>query len=418
MKRWLVPTVFLLATGTVAHAQDAQDREPVLGDILPMVLEDEIMPALALLDQIIANDERASRTGAQYWSFSGDLVTADELWVRTVDPPSGALPDLSQAQPAPAIEEIVRLAQDRRVVIINEAHHAPRHRAFTHELMLSLHEEGFTHFAAEAFCSGDHCGPLLTDGAPMGGGITGFYLIEPVFADLARQAGAVGYSLVGYEITPQQRAASGANPDMDSMNYREFAQAENLKAVLDANPDMRVLIHVGFGHVEESLPEQPLHVFAGRLKELTGEDPLTVDQTLGTPQPGEHDTPLYRAFVERFGRAQAPMVIAYGSERPTGVYRTDLGVIHPEQREINGRPDWLSMGGYRKPRQFPLEPLGARSLVRAFLVGEPEGAIAMDQILVEPDAESVTLMLPPAVYRLVRQTETSENLLLGTISVE
>lgn len=416
MRRWLSLILAVMACAPVAHAQTAP--EPSLRDILPLVLDDKLMPALVLLEQVMAADPEASRTGAQYWSFSGDLATADELWVRGVDPPSGSLPDLSRMQPVPAIDEIVRRAEGRRVVIINEAHHSPRHRAFTHELMLALRETGFTHFAAETFCSGAHCGPLLVDGAPIGNAVTGFYTLEPVFGDLARQAGAAGYTLAGYEITPEQRAAFGADPNIDIRNYRELSQAQNLKAVLDANPDMRVLVHVGFGHAEESSPEWPLHLFAGRLKELTGEDPLTIDQTQGTQQYAEHDSLLYKAFVARFGPPEVPVAIAYGPERPTGVYRVDMAVIHPEQQEVDGRPDWLAMGGYRKPHQVILEPLGARSLVRAFALAEPEGAIAMDQILVGPDSTAVTLMLPTGDYRLVRQTESGDNLPLGTISVD
>jgi hypothetical protein len=365
----------------------------------------------------MAADPGTSRTGAQYWSFSGDLATADELFLHGVDAESRPPPDLSQARPEPAIEAIVRAAEGRRVVIINEAHHAPRHRAFTHKLMLALRERGFTHFAAETFCSASSCGPLLTDGAPMGGGATGFYTIEPVFGDLARQAGATGYTLVAYEIRPDQAPPPGTARE-EYIPIREQAQAENIKAQLDADPGMRVLVHVGFGHLNETTAESPLHVFGGRLKELTGEDPLTIDQVEGTPQhDSEHDSQLYKAFLARFGSPAEPVAIANDPARPIGGYRVDLSVIHPAQHEVNGRPDWLAMDGYRKPYLVALEALGARSLVRAFVAGEPQGAIAIDQVLVEPDAKAVTLMLPKGDYRLARQTEAGENLPLGAVSI-
>src|SRR5690606_32494371 len=143
---------------------------------------------------------------------------------------------------------------------------------------------------------------------------------------------------------------------------REQAQAENLKAALDADPAMRVLVHVGFGHLEETTPESRLHVFGGRFKAQTGEDPLTIDQIEGTPQhDGAHDALLDQAFVARFGEPAAPVAIANDPARPLGNYRTDLSVIHPKQRWIDGRPDWLAMDGYRKPHPVALEPLGARS---------------------------------------------------------
>lgn len=416
MRGWLVPIVALVACAAGAQAQTA--AVPSLNDVQSLALEDKLMPALTLLEQVMAANPATTATGAQYWSFSGDVATADELFVRRADPRSGPLPDLSQAQPEPAIEAIVRAAEGKRVVMINEAHHAPRHRAFTHQLMLALRKAGFTYFAAETFCSGAHCGTLLTDGAPMGQARTGFYTMEPVFGDLARQAGAAGYTLAGYEIRPDQQPPPGT-PREQYIPLREQAQAENVKALLDANPGMRVLIHVGFGHLDETVAGSPYHQFGGRLKELTGEDPLTIDQNEGTPQhDSEHDWPLYKAFVARFGSPAAPVAIANDPARPLGAYRVDLSVIHPAQHEVNGRPDWLAMDGYRKPHVVALEPLGARSLVRAFVATEPEGAIAMDQMLVGEDAKTVVLMLPPGNYRLVRQTEAGENLPLGTVHID
>ena len=416
MRRWLVPILVLTVLAPGVQAQT--DSAPSLSDVQSLVLEDKVMPALVLLEQVMAADPAATATGAQYWSFSGDLATADELFVRQSDIRSGPLPDLSPARPESAIDAIVRAAEGRRVVMINEAHHAPRHRAFTHRLMLALREVGFTHFAAETFCSGSHCGPLLTDGAPMGAAKTGFYTMEPVFGDLARQAGAAGYTLVGYEIQPEQYPPAGTARE-EFIAVREQAQAENLKAELDADPGMRVLVHVGFGHLNETTPESPLHFFGGRLKEMTGEDPLTIDQVEGTPQhDGEHDTLLYRAFLARFGAPAAPVAIANDPARRFGFYQTDFSVIHPAAREIGGRPDWLAMDGYRKPHRVTLEPLRERSLVRAFVAAEPEGAIAMDQMLVGSGVEAVTLMLPSGDYRLVRQTETGENLPLGTASID
>ncbi|HEY6816637.1 MAG TPA: hypothetical protein VI168_13950, partial [Croceibacterium sp.] len=317
-----------------------------------------------------------------------------------------------QARPEPAIEAIVRAAEGRRVVMINEAHHAPRHRAFTYRLMLALREVGFTHFGAETFCSASDCEPLLVDGAPRLA--TGFYTRDPVFADLARQAGAAGYTLVGYEMRPDQPFPASEPNVPGPRNSRELAQAVNLKALLDADPAIRVVVHVGFGHLSETAPDSGTLMFAGQLRELTGEDPLTIDQVEGTPQHDrEHDSPLYNAFVARFGASARPVAIANDPAHPLGLYRVDLSVIHPVQHEVNGRPDWLAMDGYRKPHAVALAPLEARSLVRAFVAGEPAGAIAMDQMLVGPKAEAVTLMLPVGDYRLVRQTAGAEDLPLG-----
>ena len=98
-------------------------------------------------------------------------------------------------------------------MIINEAHHAPRHRAFTHQLMAALRNEGFSHFAAETFCS--TCPVLLANGVSTAA--DGPYILDPVFADLARQAVSAGYAVdalggnLVYPVgAPRWRAAAAA----------------------------------------------------------------------------------------------------------------------------------------------------------------------------------------------------------------
>ncbi len=419
MRGWLVPMLAVMAWAPATRAQDAavpvtQVAAQSMDSVRQLLQQDKLMPALAMLEKVIASDPTAIDSGAQIWAFSGDVDTADALFLRTRQRPDSPLPDLSQARPEPAIEAIVRAAEGKRVVMINEAHHSPRHRAFSHQLMLALRKAGFTHFAAETFCNG--CQTLLAGGAPTRQ--TGYYTMEPVFGDLARQAAAAGYKLVGYEMRFDQMPPTGTNPaTAEAINHRERAQAENLKAQLDADPAMRVLVHVGFGHLNETSPERATHLFGGRLKEL-GEDPLTVDQIEGTPQAdAAYDSALYRAYVTRFGAPAAPVVLVNDPAHRFSINLVDLSVIHPTQHEVAGRPDWLAMDGYRRPYAVVLAPLATRSLVRAFVVGEPAGAIAMDQMLVEPGAAAVTLMLPAGDYRVVRQTEAGENLPVGEVHV-
>ena len=430
MLRGWVPVLAIAVCAQTAQAQSApaapaaQDGAgapaPTLSDAFGHARKNEIMPALAVLEQVVAANPSSRGTAAQYWAFSGDLATADALFAPASPPassPSAAptpavpLPDLSQLRPEPAIEAIVRAARGQRVVMINEAHHSPQHRAFIHKLVLALRAEGFTHLAAETFCNG--CPELIEDGAPMIA--TGFYTLDPVFADLVRQAAAAGYGLVAYEWRSDQMVPPGTSLD-ETIAAREQAQAENLKAALDADPSMRVIVHVGFGHLNEASGSRTM--FAARLKQMTGIDPLTIDQVDGTRLAGaQFDSPLYRAFVATFGEPAASVVLESDPQRPRGFYSVDLSLIHPPRREVAGRPDWLAMDGYRKPRAVALAPLGARSLVRAFVAGEPAGAIAMDQMLVPAGAQAVTLMLPAGDYRLVRQTEAGDDLPLGEARV-
>ena len=96
-----------------------------------------------------------------------------------------------------ALETIVELARGRQIVIINEAHHVPRDRAFATLVALELRKLGFKYFAMEALFADPNV--LAARGYSIAAGAEGHYNREPVFGDYIRRALAVGYTPVAYE---------------------------------------------------------------------------------------------------------------------------------------------------------------------------------------------------------------------------
>jgi hypothetical protein len=288
----------------------------------------------------------------------------------------------------------VRRARGTRVVIINEAHYVPRDRAFSWQVARALRPLGYTLFAAETFNNDPlpngtvTVARLATDGFARLD--TGGYTLDPVFAAYVRQALAIGYRPIAYEATAAQ-TVTGDVPE------REAAQAANLAAVIRANPDARLLVHVGNGHNSEAAARYPdgsdARMMAGRFKALTGIDPLTIHQTaLNDLQP--------RA------RAAYPVAAAKTRGRPIGLFAgdrplllaggTDLQVVHPPRSYRDGRPSWLStLGG--KPVAIPaaLLPGTGERLVQAFAADAPADAVPLDQVLVTAGRPVPRLMLPP-----------------------
>ncbi len=348
---------------------------------------------------------------AQFYSLIGAEREALELALQHDG--RGAWPgrvDLSGYRAEPAIAAIIEAARDRRVVMINEAHHISRHRAFGQLLMRELAGIGFTHFGAEAFCS--ICETLTEHSAPTVE--TGHYTQDPVYGDFVRDAVVRGYELVSYEQRPGQES-SFDQPNDIRLALREQAQADNLAAFLKANPEARLFVFVGYGHHMEK-PLAGRLLMGGRFKRMTGIDPLTINQRMGTASASKpYDSPVFRS-AERAFKIDAPIVLENENGQLFGGYN-DITVFHPRSTYPNGRPDWLSMNGYRQPHTLIFDPMANRTLVRAFVEGEPENAIPMDQVIVPAGAESVTLMLPTGEYRLVRQTEAGENLPLGEINI-
>lgn len=389
---------------TAAGAQQALNLE---GRYLPRWIElsDEEGERARLLESL--GPEQADqvqwvlRDGrTQYASFLGDEAVALEDARR-----SATLPDPdADLEARDALEAIVEASRGHRVVMLNEAHVASRHRALLGRLATRLRAEGFTHLAAEAFAdtvSGLTAGDTL---AP----IHGWYIRDPVFAEAVRHALELGYKLIPYEQRDDQESSDPSLSNAATM-VREQAQADNLKAALAADPDMRVLVFVGYGHLREVGP-----AFAARFKRDTGVDPLTIGQS-GTGAFGPHveDAPPVRALLERF-KPTAPVVLLKAGVPPQSATneedltaeKTDLLVMHPALPDVDGRPGWLASDPARRRLAITLPGGEGPRLLQAVHIDDPDPAIPADQFLVNDAGGPAVLYLRPGRYRVRLETVT------------
>lgn len=307
---------------------------------------------------------------------------------------------LAGYHPVSAIKAISQAAADRQVVIINEAHHVPQHRVFTLELLKSLKRRGFKYFAAEALFNSE-AGLNRTDtelnrrGYPTKN--TGSYMDEPVYGDLIRTALRLGYKVVPYD------AGFNKNGQLNTPAAREREAAENLKErIFKGDPRAKVLIHVGYDHNSEAARVYGgSQAMAGYLKELTGIDPLTVDQTAMTEHSApEYEDPLYR-FVAARNAFDKPLVFqnARGEFWKKKAGGQDINVFSPRSRYANNRPTWLRMNGARRPYLLPADICQAEThcLVRARIAGESANAVPVDQLEVR-GGTGAALMLPKGAF--------------------
>ncbi len=310
----------------------------------------------------------------------------------------------------PAIEAIVKEAKDRQVVILNEAHHISRHRAFAQILAARLREIGFEFLACETF---SHQIEAL---AKRGHVVVsdGTYTREPLFADFVRQSLKLGFIPVAYE-TDGRRTKPGAS-SAESINQRETDQAENLvERIFKQNPKARVFIYVGYSHLLKkerprngAEPGQTVQWMAGRLKAKTGIDPLTIDQVAMTDPAASspHAAVIAEVFAAKEMKTSA-MVLRHLKEPRylvLGSYQgdADIQVFHRNTRMVDGRPDWLAMEAYRRPHEIPADLLAGsgRRLIKAHFEGEDDTVIAVDQIVVSGKEKSPpVLMLPVGTFR-------------------
>lgn len=291
--------------------------------------------------------------------------------IRTEAPPPCILAD------ADPLDMIAAAARDTNIVIINEAHDAPRHRAFIADVAKRLEPLGYRTYAAETLYQPTESGP----GAPRLR--AGWYSAEPTFGALLRQVREANFRLVAYDqLTPT------SGDYVDDINRREAAQASNIvNRIFLQNRDEKVLIHVGWAHNKEGfesagggvMKSRQILWMAQRIKDILGVDPLTIDQT------------SYAA-----DRVGACFTDAAGAAPPMS---RDLFIAYPAATYERNRPAWRRARGQvfaDIPRAF--RRANERVIVEARLKDDPPDAVPADRILIEP-GESIPLLLEPGRYR-------------------
>lgn len=406
-----------LAVPSLVRAQtpvSAEDRLWLEGRYLPRYL--------ALKAEAASGDEAARAMLSQYAAFLGDEATALGLHERPRDPAAEA-PDLAGAEVRDALEAIVERAADARVVILNEAHNVSGHRAFAARVMRALRPLGFEVFAAETFIPPQPTPApdiaLYRRGTPFYSGY-GYYTFDPVYAEAVREAARLGYRFADYEQAWDQQAPDGA-PPLEQIARREQAQADNLRTgVLERDPAARVFVLCGYSHAMEK-PGRGGTWFAARLKEATGIDPLTIEQSGNWPATiPENDPPHVAAVLKAFAPTAPITVAVNGQSFASGAYagQMDLSVFHPRLAPVDGRPGWLAADPERRAVEVDVPAFEGPALLQAMWAGEGAGAVPADQFLLQPGQRRATVLLHPGRYFLRLETERGIEPAYGEIRVE
>ncbi|WP_291775765.1 hypothetical protein, partial [Castellaniella sp.] len=330
-----------------------------------------------------------------------------------------AIPTAARWKAADAADVIVRQAADRRIVLINEAHHDAHTRQLTLALLPRLRALGFDHFAAEALLDKD--ASLMGRGYPTADSGSD-YLHEPSYGEIVRTAIRLGFKVVSYDV------------DSRSTQERETGQANNLyRKVFARSPDARLFVHAGYAHIDKAKGRLGSTApMAMQLQQLTGIEPLSIDQTQFREQiPSEADP--YTALVGNFP-SKGPLVLL---DRSTGKPWS----AHPEQYDINvllppaagqravesgytqpstivhdmvrnqpmlahfvntQRPEWLTLHDERHPYTISttLCRVTTPCVVDAHYVDEGNDAIAADRYAFMQGDTTSKLYLRPGRYRL------------------
>jgi len=140
-----------------------------------------------------------------------------------------------------------KLAQGKRLVFLNEAHHMSRHRAFLEALLPDLWKMGYRYLAVEAL-NEETIESLAENGTlPLTRNV---YLHDPQFANLLRTAHALGFTLIAYEQTREQMEECANCTSSESRLKRDKDQSRNLyNKTFAKDTEARVVAYGGFKHI-------------------------------------------------------------------------------------------------------------------------------------------------------------------------
>ncbi len=216
---------------------------------------------------------------------------------------------------------------------------------------------------------------------------SGFYVNEPICGEMVRAAMRLGFHVIAYD------AEEG------STDARERAAAQSLyDQTFKRDPDARLVVNAGFSHIQKSGRHVGGESMAEIFQKLSGIEPLSIEQTMMIEHPrSSDDHPYYRAAIAA-AHPDAPFVYVNDAGTPWTLKprQYEVSVFFPPEKQTDGRPDWISLGGARKSVSVGGADCLGRfpCLIEAHYSAEGEDAVAADRVLLEADtitsAESVS----------------------------
>ncbi len=299
--------------------------------------------------------------------------------------------------PQSALDVITQAAKNYKVVITNEAHYQPKNRLFTSLLLDKLYKEGIRYLCVEDLSVDDMVYKSKEDKQlnvrKYPTTTTGYYMDEPQYGNMVRHALHLGYKVVPYEHT-----ASDVKDMMEKIIARENGQAKNIASIIQNDPNAKVLVHCGYGHLNENLIRDSIGQMAAMLKLYFNIDPLTIDQQ---DMLEENNDPYYK-----LANIDQPTVYMSGKHYfndSTATHKVDMVVFFPKTKYINGRPDWLMYNKSNKYYFVKLEQykINYPVMISAFHKEEnPSIAVPVDIIEMKNSEDKIALVLDKGNYLL------------------
>lgn len=297
-----------------------------------------------------------SQMGATYYSISNNFKNALQTWDKNFSREKKydgkVMVNFAKYKPLNAKKEILKRAEKEQIIILNEAHHNASHRNFATSLLKGLYDKGYRYLGVETLKDDDSL--EIRKFAVQS---SGFYSKEPQFGLFLKEALSLGFKVFTYE------SSKGNGKD------REIGQAKNIFDFMTNNQNGKMLIYCGYEHAFEGVHKSWEKTMAERLKNLTGINPFTIDQTQFSEKSQEKFTEPLLKFVNK---KYPTILINNKGELFNGdnkEFYTDAIIIGSYSTYKNGKPNWMLTKG-KKYFVIPKIQNPVPALVFAYKDGE------------------------------------------------
>lgn len=161
--------------------------------------------------------------------------------------------------------------------------------------------------------------------------------MEPQFGNLIRAANKLNYTLHPYE----------HHTSRGNIQERETVQAKKIAKLLDSLPNSKIIVYCGFSHISEDSIKNWGMPMAAKLKELTGIDRYTIEQTVLSERSNTSSNNPYFNLINTKNYAVLTDDAGNAFNKKLDDKRIDAFVYAPPTNYINNRPNWVFENGKR-----------------------------------------------------------------------
>lgn len=351
------------------------DDKPTPNYLFPIVRADSLLKKCSGTQF----ESLANQSLSWYFSYVGEYKKALELDSKdaeTREISAIELIDLTKYKPDNAKKKIVASAKNFDYILINEAHHKPQHRVFANSLLDDLMKQGYKTLAIEGIGLDDKIVNTTKIPTENIGGLT----MEPNYANLIRDALALGYEILPYDYD-----------DVFDFEKRDSIGALRIIEHRKKNPE-KVIVFCGYDHVDKTQKS-----LAYWLELNTNKKVLSVNQTRYSEEfEKKYESPYYQMATDLHNQ-KTPFVLNRKKQYFKENDGSDFFVFHPRVNYKNSVASWLIDYDNKKtlvklPKEI-FNKIDEFSLVQVFLKNEFEIGIPIYQFLYTQETE-IKVVIP------------------------